>query len=84
MNYWASFALYSGRTYNLSNVWSLGLSDILQMDFTANSSKDHSMIVTYRPASMPYLSYHTTNTKNRSLQSLLDAYRGALYYAFRT
>jgi hypothetical protein len=84
VDFWASFALHSGRTYNLSNVWSLGLSDILQMDFSANSSKDHSMIVTYRSSSMPYLTYHTSNTLNRSLQSLLDSYGGALYYAFRT
>ncbi|XVV07568.1 amidase domain-containing protein [Actinosynnema sp. CA-248983] len=84
VNSWASFARHSGRTSHLSNVWYLGLADILQMDFTANSSKDHSMIVTYRSSSMPYLTYHTTNTLNRSLQSLLDSYRGALYYAFRT
>lgn len=84
VNSWASFARHSGRTSHLGNVWSLGLADILQMDFTSNGSKDHSMIVTLRTSTMPYLSYHTTDTKNRSLQSLLDAYRGATYYAFRT
>ena len=84
VNSWASFARHSGRTSHLSNVWYLGLADILQMDFSSNGSKDHSMIVTVRSSSMPYLSYHSTDTKNRSLQSLLDNNRGATYYAFRT
>lgn len=84
VNFWASFARHSGRTSHLSNVWYLGLADILQMDFSANQSKDHSMIVSLRTSTMPYLSYHTTDTRNRSLQSILNSYPNALYYAFRT
>lgn len=84
VNYWASFALSSRRSFNLTNVWLLSLGDILQMDFTSNQSKDHSMIVTVRSSTMPYLTYHSNDTLNRSLQSLLDSHRQATYYAFRT
>ncbi|KUL20853.1 amidase domain-containing protein [Streptomyces regalis] len=84
VNYWASFALYSDRAYNLDNVYKLGVGDILQMDFTGNRSKDHSMIVTYRSGGVPYLTYHSQNTYRKSVRSLVAHYPNATYYAFRT
>lgn len=84
VNYWASFALYSDRAYNLDNVYKLGVGDILQMDFTGNRSKDHSMITTYRSGGVPYLTYHSSNTYRKSVRSLVAQYPNATYYAFRT
>ncbi|MEV8535267.1 amidase domain-containing protein [Streptomyces sp. NPDC051211] len=85
VNYWASFALYSKRTYNLSNVYHLGVGDILQMDFSGNGSKDHSMITTYRSSrGVPYLTYHSNNTYRKSVSSIVAQNPGAKYYAFRT
>ncbi|CAM5577121.1 Putative amidase domain-containing protein OS=Streptomyces violarus OX=67380 GN=FHS41_003280 PE=4 SV=1 [Streptomyces violarus] len=84
VNYWASFALHSDRAYNLDNVYKLGIGDILQMDFSGNRSKDHSMITTYKSNGVPYLTYHSTNTYRKSVKSLVAQYPRATYYAFRT
>jgi hypothetical protein len=84
VNYWASFALSSGRTYNLQYLTQLGIGDILQMDFDRADGKDHSMIVTYLSGGTAYLTYHTTNTYRRSVWSIYNSYPNALYYAFRT
>ncbi|MFG2295455.1 amidase domain-containing protein [Streptomyces sp. NPDC048603] len=85
VNYWASFALYSKRTYNLTNVYHLGVGDILQMDFSGNGSKDHSMITTYRSSrGVPYLTYHSNNTYRKSVASIVAQNPRAKYYAFRT
>lgn len=81
---WYWFATGSGRTYILSNVWNMGLADVLQMDFTGNGSIDHSMIVTTTSASERYLSYHSTDTLNRSLTSIINANPSSWYYAHRT
>ncbi|MET9511559.1 amidase domain-containing protein [Streptomyces flavidovirens] len=83
--YWASFALHSERTYNLSNVYHMGVGDILQMDFSSNGSKDHSMITTYRSSrGVPYLTYHSDNTYRKSVASIVASNPRATYYAFRT
>ncbi|MFJ8848450.1 amidase domain-containing protein [Streptomyces cyaneofuscatus] len=84
VNYWASFSLHSGRAYNLNNVYKMGVGDILQMDFTNNRSKDHSMITTYKTGGVPYLTYHSKNTYRKSVTSLVAQFPGATYYAFRT
>ncbi|MFD3514177.1 amidase domain-containing protein [Streptomyces sp. NPDC058657] len=85
VNYWASFALHSKRTYNLSNVYQMGLGDILQMDFSNNGSKDHSMITTYRSSrGVPYLTYHSKETYRKSVASIVASNPRAIYYAFRT
>jgi hypothetical protein len=85
VNEWSWFALSSQRVTTLDDVYQLGVGDILQMDFDADGSKDHSMIVTYRSRSgMPYVTYHSTNTLNRSVASLVAAWPDALYYAYRT
>ncbi|GAB3653973.1 hypothetical protein GCM10027589_12430 [Actinocorallia lasiicapitis] len=84
VGYWASFARASGRTSYLGNVYDLGIGDILQMDFTNNGSKDHSMMATYKNNGVPYLTYHSNNTYRRSVASIVSSNPGAVYYAFRT
>ncbi|GGZ74446.1 hypothetical protein GCM10010389_10160 [Streptomyces echinoruber] len=85
VNEFSWFALSSKRVTSLANVYQLDVGDVLQMDFNRDGSKDHSMIVTYRsPQGVPYLTYHSTNTYNRSLASIIASYPNAYYYAYRT
>ena len=43
------------------------------------------MIVTYRDSQgVPYVSYHSTNTYNRSVASLVASYPNAAFHAYRT
>lgn len=42
------------------------------------------MMVTHVTSNELYLSYHTTDTLNRSLSSIIAAYPSAWYYAHRT
>lgn len=84
VQYWFEYAaIHSGRTYILGNVWSMGLADVLQVDFERNGSKDHTMIVSYR-SDQPYLTYHTTNTYRRSLANFLASHPNGAYWAHRT
>ncbi|GAA1010689.1 hypothetical protein GCM10009564_29490 [Streptomyces thermogriseus] len=85
VNEFSWFALHSGRVSSLDNVYQMDLGDVLQMDFNRDGAKDHTMIVTYRsPQGVPYLSYHSTNTYNRSVASIIASYPNAYYYAYRT
>ncbi|WP_438827898.1 amidase domain-containing protein [Streptomyces tropicalis] len=85
VNEFSWFALSSQRVTSLANVYQLDVGDVLQMDFNKDGSKDHSMIVTYRsPQGVPYVTYHSTNTYNRSVASIIASYPTAAYYAYRT
>lgn len=85
VNELSEFALSSKRVTSLANVYQMDIGDVLQMDFDNDGSKDHSMIVTYRsPQGVPYVTYHSTNTYNRSVASLVASYPTATYYAYRT
>ncbi|MDJ0466422.1 amidase domain-containing protein [Streptomyces sp. H27-C3] len=85
VNEWSWFALSSKRTTNLSNVWEMGVGDVLQVDFDRNGSKDHTMLVSYRNRSgTPYVTYHSNNTYRKSIASLVASYPTANYYAYRT
>ncbi|MFJ3230044.1 amidase domain-containing protein [Streptomyces sp. NPDC086787] len=85
VNEFSWFALSSKRVTSLANVYQMDLGDVLQMDFNKDGSKDHSMIVTYRsPQGVPYVSYHSTNTFNRSVASLVASFPTAAFYAYRT
>ncbi|MER5474459.1 amidase domain-containing protein [Streptomyces sp. NPDC002685] len=85
VNEFSWFALSSKRVTSLANVYQADVGDVLQMDFNKDGSKDHTMIVTYRsPQGEPYVSYHSTNTYNRSLASIIASYPNAAYYAYRT
>lgn len=85
VNEFSWFALSSKRVTSLANVYQLDVGDVLQMDFNKDGSKDHTMIVTYRsPQGVPYVTYHSTNTYNRSVASIIASYPTAAYYAYRT
>ena len=85
VNFWASFAYsYSGRVYSLSNVWNMGLGDVLQVDGSKDGNKDHTMMVSYVSGGTPYLTYHTTNRYRRSMNQVLADWGNANYYAGRT
>ncbi|MEV5983862.1 amidase domain-containing protein [Streptomyces sp. NPDC052051] len=85
VNEFSWFALSSQRVTSLANVYQMDVGDVLQMDFDKDGSKDHSMIVTSRSAQgVPYLTYHSTNTYNRSVASIIASYPTAAYYAYRT
>ncbi|MET7683467.1 amidase domain-containing protein [Streptomyces sp. NPDC005423] len=85
VNEFSWFALSSKRVTSLDNVYQLDVGDVLQMDFNKDGSKDHTMIVTYRsPQGVPYVTYHSTNTYNRSVASIIASYPTAAYYAYRT
>ncbi|MFF9811866.1 amidase domain-containing protein [Streptomyces sp. NPDC014006] len=85
VNEFSWFALSSKRVTSLANVYQLDVGDVLQMDFNRDGSKDHSMIVTYRDRyGVPYVTYHSTNTYNRSVASLVASYPTAYFYAYRT
>jgi hypothetical protein len=45
---------------------------------------DHSMVVTKVTSKDIDLTYHSTDTKNRSLRAILKACPKAYYYAYRT
>ncbi|WP_234426187.1 amidase domain-containing protein [Streptomyces kebangsaanensis] len=85
VNEFSWFALSSQRVTGLANVYQMDVGDVLQVDFNRDGSKDHTMIVSYRsPQGVPYLSYHSTNTYNRSVASIIASYPNAYYYAYRT
>lgn len=83
---WYWFATkYSQRTRILSNVWQMGLGDVLQADWDRDNTIDHTMIVTgFSGNDEIYLTYHTNNTHNRKLTNLLAARPHTTWYAHRT
>ncbi|MFB7506068.1 amidase domain-containing protein [Streptomyces broussonetiae] len=85
VNEFSWFALSSKRVTPLADVYQADLGDVIQMDFNRDGSKDHSMLVTYRDRyGVPYVTYHSTNTYNRSVASLVASYPNAYFYAYRT
>ncbi|MEU3216407.1 amidase domain-containing protein [Streptomyces sp. NPDC006971] len=82
---WYWFATkHSKRTKSLGNVWDLLASDVLQADWNRNNVIDHSMFVTKRYNGIPYLTYHTSDTHNKSLKKLLSDHPKTWWYAHRT
>lgn len=85
VNEWSWFTQTARRTTPLANAYQMDIGDVLQLDFDANGSKEHSMLTTYRSASgVPYLTYHSADTYRRSLTSLIAANPDAAYYAYRS
>lgn len=61
------------------------MADVLQLDFTRDGTKDHSMIVTKKTTTEIYLTYHTSDMINRPLSDIVRAWEGkAWFYAYRT
>lgn len=79
---WLQFAVNrSHRTTILASVWHMQPADVMQMDFDRDNNINHSMIVTKVGAGDIYLSYHTTDTLDRSLKSIIASYPTAWYYS---
>ncbi|PZT76055.1 hypothetical protein DNK56_22020 [Streptomyces sp. AC1-42W] len=82
---WYWFAVkHSKRTKILDNVYQLASSDVLQADWDRNGNINHTMVVTKKYNGVPYLTYHTTNTHNKSLKKIVADHGGAWWYAHRT
>lgn len=87
---WYWFAMHeSGRTVFLDNVWKMLTTDVLQVDFDRNNNISHSMFVTGRAGSGEYadelyMTYHSNDTHNKPLSSIIAEYGDAWYYAHRT
>lgn len=83
--WWNVFARNSGRVAALGNVWSTLLADVIQAKWAGGSSITHSMMVTAIDVNNNhFMTYHTNNTKNRSLQDIINANPGTTWYADRT
>ncbi|MET7717844.1 amidase domain-containing protein [Streptomyces sp. NPDC005407] len=81
--YWFA-SRHSKRTKLQNNVWKLAYADVLQADWNRDNTIDHTMIVTATGHNERYLTYHTSNTHNRKLSSLLAARPNAWWYVHRT
>lgn len=78
------FFAQSGRGFALQYLADLWVGDVLQADFgpTPDGNISHSMIVTYKDANgVAYVTYHTSNTKNRSVNDLVATNPGSRWYA---
>lgn len=67
----------SGRGQFLSYLTDLSIGDVIQIDFGADGSIDHGMIVDDKVSSTlsgMFMSYHTTNTYHRPLSDILAIY----------
>ena len=84
VNHLATFGFERGRFTSLSNVWSMGVGAVLQIDGARDGSKDHTMMVSYKTSSSPYFTYHSSNRYRRSMQTVLNDWGAANYYADRT
>jgi len=84
----ANFAYHSGRIYWLSYLSDMGPADIMQIaeDAPNNQNVTHSTFVTYKYGNDIRVTYHTTDTLNRSIWDIYyDAnHRNWRYYALRT
>lgn len=84
-----NFAVSQGRVTYLSYLNDLGPADVLQVHWPEGTPDvDHSMIVTYSPWSAGTrdirVSYHTTDTLDRSIWNLYSSFPYATWYALRT
>ncbi|MFJ9865397.1 amidase domain-containing protein [Streptomyces sp. NPDC101165] len=82
---WYWFAIkHSKRTKALRNVYDLLASDVLQADWNRNNVIDHSMFVTKKYRGIPYLTYHTYDTHNKPVNTLVSDHPNTWWYAHRT
>ena len=84
-----NFAVGQGRVSYLSDLNDLGPADVLQVHWPEGTPDvDHSMFVTYSPWSAGTrdirVSYHTTDTLNRSIWNLYSSFPYATWYGLRT
>ncbi|MBP2471466.1 hypothetical protein JOF53_000338 [Crossiella equi] len=82
---WYWFAMVeSKRTAHLGNVWDMLPTDILQMDFDRDNNINHTMVVTASDTGNRYLTYHTNDTHNKRLSTIIAENPNAWYYSHRT
>ncbi|MEV4643202.1 amidase domain-containing protein [Actinoplanes sp. NPDC049548] len=83
---WSRFA--KKRTTHLDNVWKMLPGDVLQADWDANGTKDHTMIVTKVSKGEVYLSYHSNDELDKPLSRIIremwTVHPSTVYYAYRT
>jgi hypothetical protein len=61
----------SGRTTIHRYVYDMRIGDVLQYKSSGSSGKNHTMVATAKASNgMPYLTYHTTNTRNRPFSEM--------------
>jgi hypothetical protein len=85
VQYWYTFAkVRSGRTTLRSDPYNMVPSDVLQVDWGNDGTKNHTMIVTARNNGVPLLTYHSNDTHNRSLSNLMTANPGARWLPHKT
>lgn len=82
-NMWRYFTSSRPRGYTTSNRCDLQLGDIVQQDTDRNGTMDHSMLVTYRNGCDIKISYHTPNTRNKSLNEIIRQNPNSYFYAWR-
>jgi hypothetical protein len=81
--YWWWFTHDRPRGYLTDNFCNLQKGDIVQADWNQDGHVDHSMIVTYKDGCDVRVSYHTNNTRNRSIWDIYSSYPNAWYYPWR-
>lgn len=80
---WWFFTYLSSRGGLLSNRCDLLIGDVVQADWDPDGTIDHSMMVTYKDGCDIRVSYHTNNTRNRSLADIIDDNPDANFYYWR-
>ena len=82
-HYWWQFARYRPRVDNAMYLSELAPADIMQIDFNRDGYMDHSMIITAKDNNGNiYLTYHTTNTKDRPFWDIYNDHPNAWYYGW--
>jgi len=69
-NFYRFARVQSKRATRLSNVYSLVKGDVLQYKGKSSKVMNHTMVTTAKLNGVPYLTYHTTNTRNKPFTSL--------------
>lgn len=71
------------RAFSANGFYQLVPGDIVQADWNRDGIKDHTMIVTKKDGNgLIYLTYHSANTKDKSINLILSQYPYALYYGW--
>lgn len=81
--YWWWFTYNRPRGWLTNSFCNLQKGDIVQIDYDRNGYSDHSMITTYKNGCDVRMSYHSTNTRNRSIWSIYNESPNARYSIWR-
>lgn len=81
-NHWYRF-ISDRRGYLTGSFCYLQKGDIIQADWNKDGSIDHSMIVTYKNGCDIRVSYHSNNTRDKSIWDIYNANQNAWYYNWK-